>query len=94
MTGVDNVTGIDIVCILLAILGGTMLLATGAGIATQHVTKIPDATRRLDGYLSGGVLTLVARFLEGWPTANRSLKTLFAGSLAACVLAFGLWLLQ
>lgn len=68
-----------------------MLLAAVLGIALGHKTKISERDRLVDGYLSSGLLTLFARFREGWPTADRQLKWIFKASFITCVVALVVW---
>lgn len=70
------------------------MLAAGAGIATHQKTKLSHGGRAVDNFETGGLLTLFARFFEGWPTANRTLKLLFLSSLLACLAAFVFWAAQ
>ncbi|WP_442482022.1 hypothetical protein [Aeoliella sp. SH292] len=82
---------IDILALITFALAGSMLLATGLGIALGHKTKVSERDRLIDGYTTGGILTLLARFREGWPTADPQLKWIFKGSLATGAIAIAVW---
>lgn len=82
---------LDILSLITLALAGSMLLATGLGIALGHKTKISERVQLADDFTSGGILTFLARFREGWPTADRQLKWIFKGSLATCAIAFAVW---
>lgn len=85
---------IDIICMIGVMLGGAMVLATGAGIALYNETNIPEKARRLDDYITSGVMTLVARFFEGWPKASSQLKAIFSASLALALIAAIVWIVS
>jgi hypothetical protein len=86
-----GLTLLDILALVILAVAGSMLLATGLGIALGHRTKISERVRIADDFTSGGILTLLARFREGWPTADRQLKWIFKVSLATCAAAIAGW---
>ncbi len=83
---------IDIICLMCVALGGSMALATGVGIALFNETNIPEGSRRLDGLETGGILTFVARLVEGWPKANSQSKAILVGRLTLCLIAGIAWI--
>jgi hypothetical protein len=84
-------TTLDILSMITLALAGSLLLATGLGIALGHKTRISERVQLADDFTSGGILTLLARFREGWPTADRQLKWIFKGSLATSFVAIAVW---
>jgi hypothetical protein len=85
---------VDILALITLALAGSMLLATGLGIALGHKSTISEQDRLIDGYTTGGILTLLARLREGWPTADPQLKWIFKGSLATGAIAIAVWVVK
>lgn len=80
----------DILALLAVVMGGTFTLAAGAGIALGKDSGIPEGVQQIDDFLTGGLVTLMARFFAAWPRANRQLKGLFVGGCMTVAIAV-LW---
>ena len=75
-------------CSLVALcFGGMGMFIAATTIITLRDSSLPEGARRVDEFVSSGVLTLAARFFENWRDAKGGVKVLILLSALVCVVA-------